>query len=151
MRLPINIQVFVVRKQGDDYQYLMLHRHKTMPNFWQPVSGGVEEFEAIEETARRELLEETGLLTELHNIHYSYSFPVEDIWTSLYEWFTEHPEDLTIVVHNFVAIADSAFVPTIDGQEHDTFKWCSFEEALQTLYWDGDKESLSRVNAFLQK
>jgi hypothetical protein len=43
MRLPINIQVFVVRKLGDDYQYLMLHRHKTIPNVWQSVSGGVEE------------------------------------------------------------------------------------------------------------
>jgi 8-oxo-dGTP pyrophosphatase MutT (NUDIX family) len=149
MRLPIQVVIYVARKNGNTFEYLVLHRLPGKQEFWQGVSGGVEQGETIEEAARRELLEEIGLSSELHNIGYSYSFPVAEMWKSLYEWFTAHPEDPTIVVHNFVTVVGAQFVPKLDGQEHDTFKWCSFDEAIALLFWEGDKKALGFVQAWL--
>lgn len=149
MRLPIQVVIYVVRKNGDSFDYLILHRLPERHEFWQGVSGGVEQGETIEEAARRELQEEIGLSSTLFDIDYSYSFPVANMWSSLYEWFTAHPEDLTIVVHNFVTIIDREFAPKLDGQEHDQFRWCSYDEAMELLYWEGDKKALVRVKEYL--
>ena len=44
----------------DGERVLLLHRRPERGNFWQPITGSIEEGELPLETARRELIEETG-------------------------------------------------------------------------------------------
>lgn len=145
MRLPIQIAVYVVRPYGDTYQYLMLHRVLKRLSFWQGVTGGVESGETIEQTAARELAEETGLPADtLRPIGYTYTFPVDEFFKDMYDQPVE-----TITQHVFVATVPSGSEPALDPKEHDDYRWCVFGEALALLYWWDDKESIKRVEAFL--
>ena len=148
MRLPINIQVFIIRKHGDSYQYLMLHRHNLNPQFWQSVTGGLEEGEAIEACARREIIEETGVQQfTLRDPGYWRSFEVPASWLSMHGW------DKWDLKHNvtkvYIAEIDSNAEIRMDPVEHNKFCWCTFEEAMNLLYWPGDKKALQFVHHWL--
>ena len=147
MRLPIQAAIYVVRPFGDSHQYLMLHRVLKQLTFWQGVTGGVESGETIDQTAARELIEETGFTTDdLQPIDYSYTFPADEFFRNIYE----QPVD-TITQHVYVARVPADSEPTIDSKEHDQYRWCSYEEALELLYWWDDKESIKRVEEFMQR
>ena len=146
MRLPIQVSIFVVRlTSSGGHEYLMLHRVLKRLSFWQPVTGGVESGESIEQTARRELTEETGFPTDgLKSIDCNYTFPPDEFFKEVYE---TPPDEIT--VHVFVARVSADREPKIDPVEHDAYRWCSLDEALELLYWWDDREAIRRVEAAL--
>jgi len=148
MRLPIQVAIYIVRPiENGGHEYLMLHRVLPRLSFWQPVTGGVESGETIEQTARRELAEETGFPPDdLRPVGFTYSFPPDEFFKNVYET----PPD-EIVVHVFVARVPSGAEPKIDAVEHDEYQWCSYDQALDLLHWWDDKESIKQVAAFLNK
>ena len=56
-KIPVSILVIIYTK---DMEILLLHR-KDKKNFWQSVTGSIEEGESPVNAAKRELLEETGI------------------------------------------------------------------------------------------
>jgi 8-oxo-dGTP pyrophosphatase MutT (NUDIX family) len=148
MRLPIQVAIFIVRPtHNNGREYLMLHRVLPRLSFWQPVTGGVESGETVEQTAERELHEETGFTPDtLKPIDYTYVFPPDEFFKEIFET----PPD-EIRVHVFVARVASESEPTLDPVEHDQHCWLDFDAALDRLYWWDDKESLKRVAAFLNE
>ena len=147
MRLPIQVSVFVIRPRTDgEHEYLLLHRVLPRISFWQPVTGGVESNETFVQTASRELTEETGFPPDhIRPIGFTYSFPPDEFFKAVYDT----PPD-EIVVHVFVALVGPRSEPKLDPVEHDQYRWCSYDQALDLLYWWDDKEALKRVKAFLQ-
>ncbi|MEO0093725.1 MAG: NUDIX pyrophosphatase [candidate division WOR-3 bacterium] len=142
MRKPIQVLVYPVRYRKGEWEYLLLHRIPSRGGFWQGVSGGVEEGEDINTTARRELIEETKLIPlRLERIDYFYSFLIEDKWRDLYP-----PDTKRIIEYVFVAHIAANQKPIIDPFEHDQCKWCSFDEALKLLTWQENKTALARCN-----
>ncbi len=146
MRKSIQVLIYPVRKIGNNWEYLLLHRIPSRGGFWQRVTGGVEEKENITEAAKRELIEETKLIPyQLKKINYSYSFPIEDKYRHLY------PSDVKrIIEYVFIAYVESQKEPIIDPKEHDQYKWCSFNKALKLLTWRENKEALKRCNDLLK-
>ncbi len=145
MRQPIQVLIYPVRRAGNHWKFLLLRRIPSRGGFWQGVTGGVEEGETLIEAARRELLEETGLIPiALAMIDYSYSFPIEDKWRHLYALGVER-----ITEYVFVAHVGEQKEPTIDSNEHDQYRWCSLEEALRLLTWPENKEALKKCNALV--
>ena len=59
-RLPIQVCVFLVRAQDDDWEYLLLRRVPRIGGFWQGVTGAPEVGETLIQGAEREVHEETG-------------------------------------------------------------------------------------------
>ena len=141
MRLPIQVQGILFRKINGEIQYLLLKRISEREGFWQPVTGGLEEGETKVEALEREALEETGIkniVRIVENVHY---FEYSDVnFIKGYDFIKEHV--FGVEVHSNEKI-------TIDGKEHSEFKWCSFQEALELLKWDENKEALSRLNKIL--
>jgi 8-oxo-dGTP pyrophosphatase MutT (NUDIX family) len=85
MRQPRQVLVYVVRQFGAEWQYLLLHRIQRGDDFWQGVSGGVEDDETCHQAAARELEEETGYVADrLTDLAFSYTFPLADKWRDLY-------------------------------------------------------------------
>jgi dATP pyrophosphohydrolase len=142
MRLPIQVSIFIVRPTKDGgHEYLMLHRVLPTLSFWQPVTGGVESGETVGQTAERELTEETGFAPDdLRAVDYIYSFPPNGFFKNVFEVMPNE-----IVVHVFLARVPSSSEPTIDPVEHDEYRWCSYDEAMELMHWWDDKEALERV------
>ena len=140
MRIPIQVLVYPVR-YTDGWEYLLLKRIPSRGGVWQGVTGGLEEGEVLEEAAKRELYEETGFPPlKIEKIDLWYSFPVADEWRHLYKADVKE-----IIEYVFVAFLDAG-EPVLDPQEHDQYRWCSIDEALQLLYWPDNKEALKQVH-----
>jgi dihydroneopterin triphosphate diphosphatase len=149
MRQPIQVLIYVYRMTALGPSYLLLHRIPAEGNFWQGVSGGVEDLETPAETARREALEETGL-TDLVvvDIHLCVSFKPN---------YPEHCRNTFGYVpdlmpqHVFVAEHSSLQPVRVDPTEHNSICWCSLEEAMDLLHWPTDKEALRYAHEFISK
>ena len=145
MRIPIQVLVYPVRKVTEEWEYLMLKRVKNRGGFWQGVTGAPENDETNSEGARRELYEETGYNpANLIQTDVSYIIPMEDRWKDSYpEGTKEIPEYL------FIAKIDVSRPPKIDPIEHNEWKWCSYEDAMNLLSWENNKRALKFVHRFL--
>jgi dATP pyrophosphohydrolase len=106
-------EAIVAVRRGHDL--LVVHRSPENGGYWHLVSGGVEEGESDTEAARRELMEETQLRTTVEALGF--------------EFF--HDE---IHVEAFVDDAPAGWEPVLDW-EHDEYRWCNREQAIELLYW----------------
>ncbi len=146
MRQPIQVAVYCVRRNGANWEYLLVRRIPSGGGYWQCVTGGVEGDEDYLTAAKRELREETGFVpTSIERIDYSYTFPVEEDMRKLYE----QPVDLITEIV-FLAHINTKREPELDPIEHDGWKWCRYGKALEMLYWSGNKESLKHCRLYLQ-
>jgi 8-oxo-dGTP pyrophosphatase MutT (NUDIX family) len=141
MRLPIQVQGILFRKINGDIQYLILKRTPEKEDFWQPVTGGLEEGETKVEALKREVLEETGIKNAARIIENVDYFEYSDAhFIKRYDFIKEYVFGVEVDPNERIAI---------DGKEHSQFKWCSLQEALELLKWDENKKALSRLNEIL--
>lgn len=147
MRIPIQVLIYPVRKTKGEWEYLMLKRVDNRGGFWQGVTGAPENNETNSEAAKRELYEETGYRSvNLIKTEISYVIPMEDRWKNIYpEGTKEIPEYL------FIAKINHLNPPKIDPIEHDEWNWCDFEEALELLSLEDNKNALKFVHGFLSE
>jgi 8-oxo-dGTP pyrophosphatase MutT (NUDIX family) len=150
MRLPIEIEAILFKRADEKIQYLLLKRHPEKGEFWQPITGGLEEGETKIETLKREIREETGIksiIRIIENVHY---FEFQD--PSLIEYFKRHRRACNHVKeYAFGVEVSSDEKVVLDGNEHSEFKWCSFHEALRLMKWKGNREALKKLNAIVTK
>lgn len=144
MRRPIQVLVYPVRLVGSEWEYLLLHRKPDREAFWQGVTGAPFPAESLIAAAQRELLEETQLSPlRLESIRYWYSIPVAPRWQHLYAVNTRY-------IREYVFMAQVAEKePTLDGREHDIYKWCLFKQAQSLLFWPKNRTALERCQIFL--
>ncbi|MCJ7634775.1 NUDIX pyrophosphatase [Candidatus Bathyarchaeota archaeon] len=135
MRLPIQVEAIIFRRNRDMIEYLLLKRLPERNGFWQPVTGGMEEGETREEALCREVKEETGVKNIVAVIEGLYYFEFSD------------PNLNQEYVYG-VEVSPSEEI-VLDREEHSEYKWCSFQEALQLLHWKENKEALRKLNMTL--
>ena len=146
MRQPVQVAVYCVRGADDGWEYLLMRRIPSGGGIWQCITGGVEGSEDTHAAALRELKEETGFEPiRLHVPGYSYNFPVEEEMRKLYSTPVE-----TITELLFLMLVNGDNDPEIDSREHDTWKWCRFDDAVKMLYWSGNRESIKHCEEYLR-
>jgi dATP pyrophosphohydrolase len=140
------VLVYIARQSGAEWQYLLLHRVQRGDDFWQGVSGGVEDDETSLQAAVRELEEETGFVADrLTDLAFSYTYPLADKWRDLYAPSVEEiREDV------FIAVVSGEEDPRIDPREHDEWRWCGIGAALDLLSWPNSVYALRRAEAWLE-
>jgi lipoyl(octanoyl) transferase len=124
---------------------LLLHRRPERGNFWQPVTGSIETGESSLETARRELLEETGHAIEPVDLGLKQSFMIESQFLA-----ARYASPIIASEVGFSAEVDSRLPIQVDPLEHDGCGWFTFEEAYQKIRWSDDREALERLHRLLQ-
>jgi 8-oxo-dGTP pyrophosphatase MutT (NUDIX family) len=135
MRLPIQVEAIIFRRNDDKIEYLLLKRLPERNGFWQPVTGGVEEGETRDEALRREVMEETGVRS------------IVAVMEGLFYFEFSDPNLNQEYVYG-VEISSSEKI-VLDPKEHNEYRWCSFQGALQLLHWKENKEALRKLNTTL--
>ncbi len=142
-RRPVQVLIYLAKKNGEVWEFLLMRRVHRRGGFWQGVSGGAEDREDLIEAARREVSEETGfVLRTIEALGYSYTFPMDAEWKHMYA-----PDVSRIEEHVFVGLVDGGEPKLSD--EHDKWRWVRLETALELLKWPENKEALRRCYNFV--
>lgn len=130
--LSEGISVYVYRRASDDIEILQLRRASgdIYPQTWQPIYGGVHAGEKAVDAARRELLEETGIISKR-------MFLVEYVETVFFR-----PNN---AIHMFPVFA-AEFTSEQEirlNEEHDAFRWVSSAEVKDKFVFRTQREAIS--------
>ena len=124
----------------DGERVLLLHRKPERGNFWQPITGSIENGESALDAARREVREETGHVLEPRSLDLMQSFMIESQYLQ-----SRHPAPIIASEIAFEATADIRLPIRVDALEHDTWGWFTFAEAYERIRWSDDREALDRL------
>ena len=118
--------------------YLILHYH-FKGDYWDFSRGKMEKGEKEEETARREIKEETGL-TDLKFIdgfrevtHWFYRWKGQNVYKEAVYFLAEAPTGEVKISH-----------------EHIDFTWADFEETMKVLTFNNTKNIMIKAHEFVQ-
>lgn len=128
MKYKNNQSVLVVIYCSETKRVLMLQRRDD-PDFWQSVTGSIEEGETPKQTAIRELWEEVRLKipensTTLFDCNESIEFEIFPHFRYKYAPNVTHCRE-----HWFLCAVEQEFVPQLS--EHLDFKWVAVEDAVK--------------------
>ena len=142
MRTPVKVECIIFRKINNNYDFLLLERIKSKSGFWQPVTGGVEEGESIEDAVFREVLEETSIRKE----------DIIRIFRDVYyfELKSDFFEKNIIKEFVFGFEVKSNVNVHIDAGEHDKFKWVNFDKAIKLLKYETNKNAFEKMKKILK-
>ena len=136
---PETIRLVKVLAHDRD-RVLLLHRRRERGNYWQPVTGAIEDGESPVETARRELREETGHAGEPEPLDLTQSFMIDSKFLR-----SQHPAPIIASEIAYAAPLDSRAPLRLDAEEHDASGWFTFAEAYERIQWTDDREALDRL------
>ena len=122
----------------DDAQVLMLQRRSPF-EFWQSVTGSLDDGESAADAAHRELLEETGLQEqgELLDTGVSRQFTIDPRWRDRYpQGVTENTE------YEWHYRLPAAVDIQINQDEHSAYRWLPIDAAIDAVWSWTNKEAL---------
>lgn len=140
MRAPYQILVFpYIKTPKGNIKYCIFKRKDL--KVWQGIAGGGEEGEIPMETAKRETFEEAIIttknkFTKLSSIS---SIPVEAI-----SGFIWGKDTLVIPEYSFGVEVHDRNIHL--KNEHTTYKWVNYAEAIDKLEWDSNRTALWELN-----
>jgi bis(5'-nucleosidyl)-tetraphosphatase len=117
-------------------KYLLLHYNA---GHWDFPKGHIEKNETEEETAKRELMEETGISASKttegfkERIAFYYNFEGQNRFKEVTYFLMETKETAITLSH-----------------EHKGYAWLTYDEAMKKLTFDNAKNVLLKANAFSQ-
>jgi len=146
-KIPISILVVIFNTK---HEILLLKRVNSF-NFWQSVTGSIDfEDEELDIAAKREILEETGIvlndnkvintcieslklnelsLYTLYNLNYSTEYEIFPQFRYRYE------EDIHInQEHWFMLKVEENYPININAQEHTKYQWLTWQEAIKQCF-----------------
>lgn len=112
-----------------------------LPDFWQGITGALEEGESFEEAAAvREVREESGISAEqVFSADFTQYFSIRPEWRAIYGEGPSQVEER--VVYAFIL---SETTPKLSA-EHQAFRWCAPKEAVSLLEFGQNRQCLSAV------
>lgn len=133
---PVSVLV-VIHTAALDVLLLERSRH---PGFWQSVTGSQENDESLLETARREVLEETGIETSAGNLldwNKTNRFEIFAQWRERYE-----PGVTENIEHVFsLRLADRVAVTVAPG-EHLAYRWLPWRDAAAACFSWSNRDAI---------
>jgi len=139
-----SVSALTWRKGAAGPEILMMLRRPEHGLWWQSVTGMMEPGESPEETAHRELMEETGLTGTLRPLDLSHSFWVDP---SIVRFPDAEPRFNTETCFSMEVAPDAEV--RLEPLEHSEFKWCGLDEALALMKWEGSKAAVGLLRTSL--
>ncbi|HVT45475.1 MAG TPA: lipoyl(octanoyl) transferase LipB [Thermoanaerobaculia bacterium] len=130
----------------DGGRLLLLHRRPDCGGFWQPVTGAIDAGEDPLAAARREIKEETGQNVEPEPLDLRQSFIIDPASMRSAGRLPLFADETS-----FLARADSRASLAIDTEEHDDWRWFTFQEAYEKIRWTDDRDAIERAGRLLEQ
>lgn len=133
----------IFRKKGDKILYLLLEyasRGRTKKSYWDFPRGHIEKGEKIEQAARREIFEETGI----SNIEFMPNF--KHWYKIFFRW-----KDKTIMKIITYFLAQTKHKQVKLSFEHINHKWLTFNQALNHMKFKESRQALEKAHEFLKE
>lgn len=135
-RIPKSALTVVYNQSG---QVLVMQRNDD-PNFWQSVTGTLEQNELPRQTAVREVLEETGIdivkqnyqLVDCQKVN---TYPIREMWQHRYPPNTPFNTEYVFSVE----VADDHNVKLT---EHSAYFWLDKKSAMEKVWSDTNREAI---------
>jgi len=125
---PVSVLVVIHTPELD----ILLLERAAHPGFWQSVTGSHEGDEALIETARREVQEETGLNTALFKLH---NWQQTNTFEIFPEWRHRYAPGVTHNVEHVFSLEIPAVQPvTIAPGEHVAYAWLPWQKAAERCF-----------------
>ncbi|HXW86330.1 MAG TPA: NUDIX domain-containing protein [Candidatus Bathyarchaeia archaeon] len=131
--------VVVFRAHGETLEYLLL---QYVSGHWDFPKGKIEPSETKEQTALRELYEETALQVALipsFEVSFSYIFKDKD------------KQKTYKTVYFFLGTCTDDSQKVTISHEHTGYSWLDYDHALYRLTFDNAKEVLQKAHTFILK
>lgn len=119
---------------------VLLMRRLEPADFWQSVTGGLEENETAANAAQRELFEETGLQAALTDHQCSSLFEIKGVWRQRY-----HPEQTHNREHLFSVELDAPAQVLLNADEHAEYVWLPAEQAMQRVSSPTNRQAIEDI------
>lgn len=143
MRLnPAVFDAWTFRRKSTGVEYLVLQsselkakRYFNGGQFWQIPSGVFKDGETVPDTLERALL--------------AYELKAQSIWAAehAYTIYNRRFDEIQII-SVYAAEVDEGD-PRLDPVEHSTFRWLSFDAALDAVHYRGLKDGLRSVREYI--
>lgn len=116
----------------EEREILLLKVEDETVSFWQPITGGIESGESLEEACLREIKEETGLLLDCSNL------------TGLGNFTVKIDEDLSIHKNLFLVLTEQKEIQISD--EHVGAQWVALDKVSSQLYWPSNQATFEIIS-----
>lgn len=123
-------------------EILLLHR-KDKKNFWQSVTGSIEEGESPVNAAKRELLEETGIDHQeflLLDWKFSQQYEIFPHWRYRYDPNVTHN-----IEHVFSVELPEKIIVNLEPSEHKEYKWVPLHDAIKEVFSGTNADALKKL------
>lgn len=133
---PVSVLVVIHTPELD---VLLLERARH-PGFWQSVTGSREDGESLHETARREVLEETGIdvpAASLLDWHTTNRFEIFAEWRHRYAPGVMHNTE-----HVFSLCLPDKVQVTTAADEHLAYRWLPWQEAAAACFSWSNRDAI---------
>lgn len=133
---PISVLVVI---HTPDLKVLLLER-SSHPGYWQSVTGSQEDDEALIDTARREVREETGIDADRYSLQDWHQTNVFEIFP---EWRHRYAPGITSnTEHVFALTVPSPQPVTLAPGEHLAYRWLPWREAATACFSWSNRDAI---------
>lgn len=138
-KIPISVLVVI---HTPDLDVLLMERADA-PGLWQSVTGSQDPGESLEQTARREVREETGLDSarfQLSDWRLQYEFEIFERWRARYAPGVTHNTE-----HVFGLTLPGPLPVTLAPREHLDYLWLPWREAAEKCFSWSNAAAIRRL------
>jgi dATP pyrophosphohydrolase len=113
------------------------------PGYWQSVTGSIEHHETLVQTAVREVLEETGIDAEQHQLTDWHTHNVYEIYP---QWRHRYAPSTTHNTEHVFGLKLAGVVPVIlSPREHLNHQWLAWQDAAARVFSPSNRAAILRL------